>query len=98
MIFKINKEYSKPTKASRNDVKKQHNQKKFALGENPATFIRQTVDNFSSNHPTTEDVKALPFGLDVNIPTGENHNKLFTEFEKFYQNILMIYDTMIQLH
>ena len=32
MIFKINKEYSKPTKASRNDVKKQHNQKTLALG------------------------------------------------------------------
>ena len=66
MIFKINKEYSKSTKASRNIEKKLHDQKKLALGENPATFICQTVYNFSSYHPTTEDVKALTFGLDVN--------------------------------
>ena len=97
MIFKINKEYSKSTKASRNIEKKLHDQKKLALGENPATFICQTVYNFSSYHPTTEDVKALIFGLDVNIPTGGNHNKLFTKFEKLYQNILMRYDTMIPL-
>ena len=84
MIFKFNKEYSKPTKASRNNEEKQHNQKRLALGENPATFIRQTLYNFLSNHPTTEDVKALPFGLDVNIPTGINFLPSLKNFIKTF--------------
>ena len=84
MIFKFNKEYSKPTKASRNNEEKQHNQKSLALGENPATFIRQTLYNFLSNHPTTEDVKALPFGLDVNIPTGINFLPSLKNFIKTF--------------
>ena len=30
----------------------------------------------------------MSFDLDEHIPAGLNHNKLFTEFEIFYQNIL----------
>ena len=67
---------------------KLHNQTKLASGEYPAIFVRQTVHNFSSYHLTTVEEKALSFGLAEHIPTGLNCNKLFTKFEKFYQNIL----------
>ena len=60
----------------------------MASSENSAIFICQTVYNFSLYHLTTEEEKALYFGLNEHIPTGLNHNKLFTEFEIFYQNIL----------
>ena len=65
-----------------------HNQTKSASVENPAIFISQTVHNFSSYHLPTEEEEALSFGLGKHIPTGLNRNKLFTEFEIFYQNIL----------
>ena len=69
-------------------LSKLRNQTKLAFGENPAIYIRQTVHNFSSCHLKTEEEKALSFGLDEHIPTGLNRDKLFTEFEIFYQNIL----------
>ena len=48
-----------------------------------------------------EEEKALSFGLDEHITTGLNRDKLFTEFEIFFQNILKIYriyQSMIPLH
>ena len=69
-------------------LSKLRNQTNLASGENPAIYIRQTVHNFTSYHLTTEEEKALSFALDEHIPISLNRNKLFTEFEIFYQNIL----------
>ena len=69
-------------------LSKLRNQTNSASVENSAIFTRQTVHNFSSYHLTMEEEKALSFGLDEQIPTGLNRNKLFTEFEIFNQSIL----------
>ena len=46
MTFKINKEYSKSTKASRNNTEKLRNQKKLALGENSTLFFAKQFITF----------------------------------------------------
>ena len=51
-------------------------------------YIRHAVHNFSSNQLSSKEEEALSFGLDEHIPSVCNRNKLFTEFEMFYQNIL----------
>ena len=56
------------------------NQTKLASGENPLIFIRQRVHNVLPDHLTTEEEKALSFGLDEYLLTGLNRNKLFTDF------------------
>ena len=61
--------------------------KRLTFGEN-IKYIRQTVHNFSSYQLSSKEEEALPFGLDEHIPSVCNRNKLFTEFEIFYQNIL----------
>ena len=61
--------------------------KRSAFGEN-IKYICHTVHNFSSYQLSFNEEEALSFGLDEYIPSVCNHNKLFTEFEMFYQNIL----------
>ena len=51
-------------------------------------FIQHTVHIYSSYILYGHEKKALSFGLDEHIPTICNRNKLFVEFETFYQNIL----------
>ena len=74
MTFTVNEEYSKSTKASRNNAKKLRNQKKLALVENPATFICQTVHSFPSYHLITEDKKTLVINF---LPSLKNFIKAF---------------------
>ena len=69
-------------------LSKLRNETKLTSGQNPAIYIRQTVHNFSSFHLTTEEEKALSLCLNEHIPTSLNRNKLFIEFEIFYQNNL----------
>ena len=51
-------------------------------------YIRHTVYSFWSYQLSSKEEEALSFGLDEHIPSVCNRNKLFTEFEMFYQNIL----------
>ena len=56
---------------------KLHNQKRkknLIPGENPPTFIREIVLNFSSHHLTTKEENALSYSLDGHIPTCLNRN------------------------
>ena len=46
------------------------------------------MHNFSSYQLSSKEEEALSFGLDEHIPSVCNRNRLFTEFEMFYQNIL----------
>ena len=46
------------------------------------------MHNFSSYQLSSKEKEALSFGLDEHMPSVCNWNKLFTEFEIFYQNIL----------
>ena len=61
--------------------------KRLTFGEN-IKYICHTVHNSSSYQLSFKEEEALSFGLDEHIPSVCNHNKLFTEFEMFYQNIL----------
>ena len=77
-------------------INQRHNKKLYNLRKNnqlhnsdkTVQFIRHTVHNYSSYVLSKEEEKALSFGLDEHIPTACNRNKLFVEFETFYQNIL----------
>ena len=53
------------------------------------SYVIKKVINFPSYHLTTQEEEIpLSFGFDEHILTGLNRNKVFTKFEKFYQNIL----------
>ena len=46
------------------------------------------MHNFSLHQLSSKEEEELSFVLDEHIPSVCNWNKLFTEFEMFYQNIL----------
>ena len=46
------------------------------------------MHNLSPYQLSSKEEETLSFGLDEHIPSVCNRNKLFTEFEMFYQNIL----------
>ena len=50
--------------------------------------MKHIVHNFSSYNLTEEEMTALSYGLDHQIPTNINKNAIFTEFEQFFQNLL----------
>ena len=59
---------------------------RLTFGENEK-YICHTVHNFSSYQLSSKQEKAKLFGLDEHIPSVCNQNKLFKEFEMFYQDI-----------
>ena len=46
------------------------------------------MHNFSSYVFSHEECIALSYGLDTHIPRNTNTNKIYTEFEMFYQSLL----------
>ena len=46
------------------------------------------MHNFSSYVLSHEECIALSYGLDTHIPRNTNTNKVYTEFEMFYQSLL----------
>ena len=58
--------------------------------ENEEKIKRQIIRNFSSYVLSHEEYIALSYGLDTHIPSNANTNKIYTEFEMFYQNLLKI--------
>ena len=50
--------------------------------------IRNTVHNFLNYSLSSEEYKALSFGLDYHISNQSSYNTTETEFEMFSQNIL----------
>ena len=75
------------TKRHEKKLVKLRKDKRLTFGEN-IKYIRHTVHNFSSHQLSSKEEEVLQFGLDEHIPSVCNWNKLFTEFETFYQNIL----------
>ena len=51
------------------------------------TYVKNTVQNFSSYQLTTEEYTALSNGLDHHIPCKFNSNRIQNKFEQFYQSI-----------
>ena len=75
------------TKCYNKKLLKLRKDKRLTFGEN-MEYNCHTVHNFLSYQLLSKEEGALSFGLDEHLPSVCNWNKLFTEFEMFYQNIL----------
>ena len=75
------------TKRHEKKLVKLRKDKRLTFSEN-IKYIRHTVHKFSSYQLSSKEKEALSLGLDEHIPSVCNWNKLFTEFEMLYQNIL----------
>ena len=56
--------------------------------QNEEKIKRQIIHNFLSYVLSHEKYIALSYGLDTHIPGNTNTNKIYTEFDVFYQNLL----------
>ena len=81
-IFKViaNRHQKKIT-----NLRKQQERK---IDKSTTAYIKNTVHNFLSYQPTTEEYTALSNGLDHHIPCKFNTNRIHTECEQFHQSIL----------
>ena len=52
------------------------------------TYVKNTVLNFSLYQLFNDELTALSYGLDHRIPSKVNHNRIYTEFQQFYQSLL----------
>ena len=51
-------------------------------------IVKNTVHNFSSYQLSNHELTALSCGLDHHIPSKVNGNRIYTEFEQFYQSLV----------
>ena len=51
-------------------------------------FGKKIVHNFSTYDLSTEEVEALSYGIDHDIPVKTDKRKVEVEFELFYKNVL----------
>ena len=80
------------------NISKRHENKLFNLrkqqqfnqrsNEKVNNYIKSTVHNFSSYQLSDNELTALSYGLDHHIPNKLNRNRIHTEFEHFYQNLI----------
>ena len=65
-------------------------QQQFNQGsdEKVNNYIKSTVHNFSSYQNSDDELTALSYVLNHQIPNKLNRNRIHTEFEQFYQNII----------
>ena len=56
--------------------------------QEPKQIPKNVVHNFSSYTLSNDELVALSYGLDHQIPIRYNRNNITTEFEYFYQNLL----------
>ena len=73
--------------------KKRHNSKLKQettnyVDELKLSYIKHTVDNFSSYVFSNEEHTALSFGIDHHIPTKSKNVAIEVEFAQFYQSLL----------
>ena len=52
------------------------------------TYVKNTVLNFSLYQLFNDELTALSYGLDHRIPSKVNCNRIYTEFQQFYQSLL----------
>ena len=55
-----------------------------------ARFTEKIIHTFSNYALSEEEKQALSYSLDKHIPVKLNKNKIQTEFESFYYNIIFI--------
>ena len=51
-------------------------------------YVKNTTHNFSSYQLSNNELTALLYGLDHHIPSKVNGNRIYTEFEQFYQSLV----------
>ena len=80
------------------NIGKRHENKLFNLrkqeqlnqssNEKVNNCIKSIVNNFPSYQLSDDELTALSYGLDHHIPNKLNRNRIHTEFEEFYQNLI----------
>lgn len=85
-------------KSKRKKITKRHEAKLINLRrqKNKCTFevntiyIENTVHSFSSYQLSHDKLTALSYGLDHRIPSKTNCNRIYVEFEQFYESFIRI--------
>ena len=93
VLHKINRSVSSMVKV----VRSRHGKKLTKLREYylskkkdhfDVNFAKKIVCNMSSYQLSDMEYKALSYGFDHHIPSETNKNKVYTEFENYFQGIL----------
>ena len=71
-----------------------HKHKKKILDINVSYFPKEVVHNFSSYVLSQEENDAFPYGLEHHTPCKVTRNSVNTEFESFYQGLLLDISTI----
>ena len=74
-------------------LNQQHKQQK-CYANNISCTPKEVVQNFSSNLLSQEEHDALLYGLEHHIPSKIARNSVNTEFESFYQRLLLDISTI----
>ena len=64
--------------------------------QNEEKLKRQIIRNFSFYVSSHEECIALSFGFDTHIRRNTNTNKIYTEFEMFYQNLQKNFSNILE--
>ena len=67
------------------NLRRQQHESTFGI---TTTYVKNTLHNFSSYQLSNDELTALSYGLDHHIPSKINRNRIYTEFEQFYQSVL----------
>ena len=67
------------------NLRRQQHKSTFGI---TTTYVKNTDHNFSSYQLFNDELTALSYGLDHHISSKVNPNRIYTEFEQFYQSLL----------
>ena len=67
------------------NLRRQQNKNTFGVA---TTHIKHTIHNFSLYQLPNDKLTALWYSLDHHIPSKFNRNRIYIEFEQFYQSLL----------
>ena len=87
-MFSWNKHcFEKQTKENHKKIWYKTNKHKSTFRITPI-YVKNTTHNFSSYQLSNNELTALLYGLDHHIPSKVNGNRIYTEFEQFYQSLV----------
>ena len=78
----------KITKRQETKLVNLHRQKNKSTFKVNTTYTKKNVHNSLSYQLSNDELTALSYGLDHHIPSKFNCNRIYTEFEQFYQSLL----------
>ena len=87
-MFSWNKHcFEKQTKENHKKTWYKTNKHKSTFRITPI-YVKNTTHNFSSYQLSNNELTALLYGLDHHISSKVNGNRIYTEFEQFYQSLV----------